>query len=210
MIARDELRASKALKETVRNLITNEFSHNLSHRWAIYIHGKILTRLAATSLKLETAANADDQAAFISGVESLLVLLEHPDRDFVYEQNNLETEIQSRLDPWVGLLDVDIQIDEKLKLIRTERVRELGEVIEEIISNSMRHGKAQKITFWVILFGENEIRVTAIDDATVAPPQFQTRFGLGSRIFSLVSDGRWSISRVDSQTKFELTMSLVV
>lgn len=210
MIARDELRASKALKETVKNLVTNEFSHNLSHRWAIYIHGKILTRLAATSLKLETAANGVDRAAFFSGIESLLELLEHPDREFVHELNNLETEIQSRLDPWIGLLDVDVQIDEKLKTIRNERVRDLGEVIEEIISNSMRHGKAQHVILRVIQSGDQEINITAIDDATIPPPQFQTRFGLGSRIFSLVSDGRWSISRVDSQTKIELTMSIAV
>ena len=64
LIQNDELRASKALEETVTGIVTDEFSHTLSHRWAIFIHGKILTRLAATALKLETAASIRDTETF--------------------------------------------------------------------------------------------------------------------------------------------------
>lgn len=208
LIRKDDLRASAALKEAVTKIVSDEFSHTLSHRWAIYIHGKILTRLAATALKLETASNAGDKEAFLGAVQALLDLLDNPDKDFEQEAIVLESEVASRLDPWLGLLEVDLHIDEDLKLIRNERVRELGEVIEEIISNSMRHGKAQKVTLRVTRLGEKDIQITASDDATIAPPEFQTRFGLGTRIFNLASDGRWSISRVVSGTEFNLTMAI--
>jgi hypothetical protein len=208
LIRNDELKASGALQEAVTKVVSDEFSHALSHRWAIFIHGKILTRLAATALKLETASQAGDTQSFNSAVDSLLYLLKNPDAEFEQEITDLETEVSSRLDPWLGLLDVDLHIDQELKSVRNERVRELGEVIEEIISNSMRHGKAQKVNLRVIRSGERDIQIIAVDDATVAPPEFQGRYGLGTRIFNLASDGRWSITRVESGTEFKLTMAI--
>ena len=46
LIAQDELEASRALKDEITMVVSDEFAHTLSHRWAIYIHGKILTKLA--------------------------------------------------------------------------------------------------------------------------------------------------------------------
>jgi two-component sensor histidine kinase len=208
LVRNDELRASEALKSAVTEIVSDEFSHTLSHRWAIYIHGKILTRLAATALKLETASNLGDTETFTSSLQSLVDLLDNPDRDFEQKADVLESEVASRLDPWLGLLEVELHIDQDLKLIRNDKVRELGEVIEEIISNSMRHGKAQKIKLRVTRMGENDIQINAVDDATLAPPEIQLRYGLGTRIFNLASDGRWSITRVDSRTEFQLTMAM--
>ena len=208
LIRNDQLAASGALQEAVTRVVSDEFSHALSHRWAIFIHGKILTRLAATALKLETTSQAGDTQSFNTAVDSLLNLLKNPDAEFEQEPSNLETEVSSRLDPWLGLLDVDLHIDQELNSIRNDRVRELGEVIEEIISNSMRHGKAQKVKLQVIRSGEKDIQIIALDDATIAPPEFQDRYGLGTRIFNLASDGRWSITRVESGTEFKLTMAM--
>ncbi|CAN2213304.1 hypothetical protein MCEMRE217_01050 [Candidatus Nanopelagicaceae bacterium] len=208
LIRNDELKASEALQEAVTKVVSDEFSHALSHRWAIFIHGKILTRLAATALKLETASQAGDSQSFNNAVDSLLNLLGNPDAEFEQEITDLETEVSSRLNPWLGLLDVDLHIDQELMSVRNERVRELGEVIEEIISNSMRHGKAQKVDLRVIKSGERDIQIIAVDNATIAPPEFQGRYGLGTRIFNLASDGRWSITRVESGTEFKLTMAI--
>jgi signal transduction histidine kinase len=208
LIRNDELQASAALQEAVTKVVSDEFSHALSHRWAIFIHGKILTRLAATALKLETATQSGDTQTFNAAVDSLLNLLKNPDAEFEQLDTDLETEVSSRLDPWLGLLDVDLHIDHELKSVRNDRVRELGEVIEEIISNSMRHGKAQKVALRVIKSGNRDIQIIASDDATIAPPQVQSRYGLGTRIFNLASDGRWSITRVESGTEFKLTMAM--
>jgi hypothetical protein len=208
LIRSDELQASASLQEVVTRVVSDEFSHTLSHRWAIFIHGKILTRLAATALKLETASSAGDTQTFNDAVTSLLALLSAPDAEFEQAPTDLQTEVSSRLDPWLGLLDVELQIDSELKTVQNSRVRDLGEVIEELISNSIRHGKAQSIHLKVMRMGDRDIQITAIDDAPAAPPEFQTRYGLGTRIFNLASDGRWSITRVESGTEFKLTMAI--
>jgi two-component sensor histidine kinase len=210
LIQSDELKASVSLQHAVTRIVSEEFSHTLSHRWAIFIHGKILTRLAATALKLETASNAGDTQTFNEAVNSLLALLSAPDSEFEQAPTDLQTEVSSRLDPWLGLLDVELEIDSELKTIRNSRVRDLGEVIEELISNSMRHGKAQSIHLKMTRVGERDIQITARDNAPTAPPEIQTRYGLGTRIFNLASDGRWSIMRVESGTEFKLTMAIEI
>jgi hypothetical protein len=208
LIRSDQLKASSALQDAVDKVVSDEFSHALSHRWAVFIHGKILTRLAATALKLETATNVGNSQVFDSTVDSLLELLKNPDAEFEHDSMSLKAEVSSRLDPWIGLLDVDLHIDAELESITNPRVRELGEVIEELVSNSMRHGKAQKLSLRVTSSGDKGVRIKAVDDSSVAPVDTNSRYGLGTRIFNLASDGRWSIERVDSTTVFTLEMSL--
>jgi len=208
LIRNDELRASDSLKESVTNIVSNEFSDNLHHQWAVYIHGKILTRLSATSLKLEAAAVAGDSELYKNTIESLFALLINPAADFNDVSTDLQTEVDNRLAPWVGLLEIDIHIDAQLKDVRTPRVRDLGEVIEELISNSIRHGKAKRIELRIVRSGEKDVEIISIDDASIAPSRPQDNPGLGSRIFNLASDGRWSITRVGSATEFRLMMAI--
>lgn len=207
-LKKGDLVASKALESAISQTVKDEFAHALAHRWAIYIHGKILTRLAATALKLEMAAQVNDISTYRSTVESLKNLLSHPTLEFDTESGDLQSQIASRLDPWLGLLEVDLFIDPSLQTLNNHRVLSVGEVIEEIVSNSMRHGKAHKISLRVMKQGERDIQITAVDDGDTPPPEQPTRYGLGTTIFNLVSDGRWSITRVDSSTQFNLVMSI--
>ena len=208
LIRRDELKASETLQNKVRDVVRDEFSQNLSHDWALFIHGKILTRLAATSLKLGAAASNDDQETFNETVKNLQSLLANPDLGFDEESVDLQSEVASRLDPWRGLLGVTLMIDDEIATIRNSRVRDIGQVIEELISNSIRHGRAGKIDLKLMRAGYGHIEITAVDDATIPPPESISKYGLGTRIFNLASDGRWSITRVGSSTVFNLRMSI--
>ena len=208
LIRNDELAASDSLQGKVRDVIKEEFTKNFSHEWAVFIHGKVLTRLAATSLKLDAAASANDAKTYEETVESLLSLLRNPDADFDDEFKDLQSEIASRLDPWRGLLHIDLHIDPEIASLNNSRVRELGEVVEELISNSIRHGKAKRIDLKVLSSGVNEVEVIAIDNAVIPPRDLKDKSGLGTRIFNLASDGRWSIVRKGASTEFRLTMGI--
>jgi hypothetical protein len=208
LISNDQLKASKALQEDVKNTVTEEFSINLSHQWAVFIHGKILTRLAATSLKLESDSTANDPKVFSETILSINDVLSSPDAEFLEVSRDLESEISSRLKPWSGLLDISLSIESALKSFSGPRVRDLGEVMEELISNSIRHGKAKSVELKVVRSGQKDVEIIAVDDAVISPPDTAKSRGLGTRIFNLASDGRWSITRVGSSTEFRLTMGI--
>ena len=208
LVRSEELMAGEVLQDEVTKVVNNEFSQNLSHQWAIFIHGKILTRLAATSLKLESISQLGDEKSFMNTTQSLIDLLDAPDLEFEELPLDLQSQVISRLNPWVGLLDIDLHIDDELKLIETPQVRDLGQVIEELISNSIRHGKSKKMELKIYSVGANDVEIMASDDALLLPLKDEEKSGLGTRIFNLASDGRWSLKREGSSTIFRLTMGI--
>jgi hypothetical protein len=205
----DEIYASNSLKDAISNIVTGEFRQSMSHQWATFIHGKILTRLAATSLKLEQAVTNSDTTSFDVGLKDITSVLSDPTREFEQKTVDLKTEISSRLDPWEGLIAIKIKIDPVLADISNERVKDLGEVIEEIISNSVRHGGSQNISIDITSIAHSDIQVSIEDDAVNSLPSVPSRVGLGTKILNLVSDGRWSISRNGAKTTVKLTMALL-
>lgn len=209
LIRSDELMASDNLQSKVQDVVREEFTKNLSHEWAVFIHGKVLTRLAATSLKLDAAARNGDVHTYNETVDSLLALLSNPDADFDDASVDLQSEIASRLDPWRGLLEITLLIDPEIAALRSPRVRDIGQVIEELISNSIRHGRAERINLRVARSSTKDIEIIALDNSIIPPPESQSRSGLGTRIFNLASDGRWSLTRVENATEFRLTMGLM-
>jgi two-component sensor histidine kinase len=208
-ITGDKIYASSSLKEEISNIVMNEVKQSMSHQWATFIHGKILTRLAATSLKLEQAFVNDDTNNFEVGLANIKSLLSDPTREFEQNIFDLKTEISSRLDPWDGLITIKVKIEPELADISNERVRDLGEVIEEIISNSVRHGGSQNISINITSITHPDIVIHIEDDGVNPLPLSPSRIGLGTKILNLVSDGRWSISRTDLKTTVELKMSLL-
>ena len=208
-ITSDEIYASQALNAAVSKIVKDEFKQSMSHQWATYIHGKILTRLAATSLKLEQAVGNNDVESFDSGLKNLKLILDDPTKEFEQDQMNLKDEIASRLDPWEGLITLKLSVDPALEGVTNDRVKDLGEVIEEVISNSVRHGGSQNISISITSSDHPDIQLLIQDDAMNPLPSVPARIGLGTKILNLVSDGRWSISHVDAKTTVKLTMSLL-
>lgn len=208
-ISNDELEASPALEKAVEKIISQEFAQAVSHRWAIYIHGKILTRLAATSLKLEQSVAINDVDRFDAGIDRIKALLENPTQEFDEGFSDLQSEIASRLDPWEGLISISVSIDPSLASLVNPRVRDCGEAIEEIVSNSVRHGGSQNISVYVTQTTHPDILIHVEDDATKPLPLVVSRVGLGTRILNLVSDGRWTIAHQDRKTTVLITISLL-
>ena len=208
-IKSDEIYTSHSLNTAISKIVRGEFKQSMSHQWATFIHGKILTRLAATSLKLQQAVDHNDLENFESGLKHLKTILENPTAEFDQNLMNLMSEIASRLDPWEGLITIKVSVDPVLEMVANDRVKDLGEVIEEIISNSVRHGGAQNISISITSLDHPDIKLVIEDDAINPLPLVPSRIGLGTKILNLVSDGRWSISHVDAKSTVKLTMSLL-
>ena len=103
---------------------------------------------------------------------------------------------------------IEYEIDPALLETKCSRMKDLGEVIEEAISNSVRHGKSSKLSLKLRNLDNSEVHITLTDDSNYKVPELQTRFGLGTKLFNLISDGRWRLQNIDSGTQFSLTMSL--
>jgi len=208
-IKSDEIYTSRSLNAAVSKIVKDEFKQSMSHQWATFIHGKILTRLAATSLKLQQAVDHNDLENFEAGLKNLKTILDNPTAEFDQNSMNLMSEIASRLDPWEGLITIKVSVDPVLEMVTNDRVKDLGEVIEEVISNSVRHGGSQNIAIKITSSDHPDITLLIEDDAINPLPLAPAQIGLGTKILNLVSDGRWSISHLGAKTTVKLTMALL-
>jgi signal transduction histidine kinase len=188
--------------------VQTELEARLSHQWAVFIHGKILTRFATNSLRIQQALDTNDVEGFNKVRAAILELLQNPTAEFNSEKLDLSTELSTRVDPWIGILDVDLRVEEQLKNFRNERVQDIGEVVEEILSNSVRHGGSSRIELEIKNVDAQTICITAIDNPTKSPDLESSTPGLGTKIFNLVSDGRWEIQRRGDETVFTIYISV--
>ena len=199
---------SKSLQQAISKVIEAEFIQTLSHTWAMFVHGKVLTRLSATALRMEQAKQAGDLIGYEGALRSVQELLENPLDKLNSEVRNCQDEIFNRLEPWEGVVEIKTEISSDLLNLVCPKTKELGEVLEEAISNSVRHGKSQELRIQLIRINENDVQIILEDDSRIELPETQIRFGLGTKLFNLVSDGRWNLSHTENGTLFQLTMSI--
>ena len=134
--------------------------------------------------------------------------LKEPTVDRKHKIQECELEVSYRLEPWDGLVHISSEIDPSLRQWKSPRVIDVGEVLEEAISNSVRHGKSQRIWIVVTQLSDGTLQLILKDDSKIPLPEFQDRIGLGTKLFNLVSDGRWSLEHGESGTEFSLIMSV--
>jgi two-component sensor histidine kinase len=105
-------------------------------------------------------------------------------------------------------LDVNLTIAPTLQSITRERIQEVGEVIEEILANSARHGGATRVEIVLTMDDSETLLIETKDNAALSPDSERNIPGLGTKIFNLVSDGRWEITRIGLATFFKIQISL--
>ena len=183
----------------------------IGSRWSVHIHGKVQTRISATVLALKQAAATSNEIQFLKALSALIELLNSNDVKLLPTYRNLEEEFAARLEPWSGLVEFETLIDEKLNFHQGTWVRVLGEVVEEVISNAVRHGGATHIRLEVRRLTRTNILLFEEDNSPQIPPDFSdSRRGLGTTIFSAASLGRWKLNRDDKRAKtvFQLQMNI--
>jgi two-component sensor histidine kinase len=170
----------------------------LSQGWSEHIHGRVVSQLASASMLLEQVESKGDTAAIISALEIIANALMDPDLGptEAAPKKNLEEEINFRLDPWKGILDLQLSIDPKSKIVKTNRLSEIGLLVEEAISNSVRHGKSSQIEVSIPAPELGKLTLWVKDNSEVPlPADFPVleSTGMGLKIYDSVTDGNWNI-----------------
>lgn len=104
---------------------------------------------------------------------------------------------------WEGFIQLDAQVSSQVDSLEYDRSWALIEVLNESISNSIRHGMASRVSI-TVRFSPDSISVSVEDNGlgvTSGKP------GLGSRIIDEITGGNWSLSQVESGGA-RLTMKL--
>ena len=160
----------------------------LTRETAQYLHGSLQTRLVGCSLAMEQASQTGDVAVLERAlVEALAALDTGPTPGA--SGRSIGEEVGRKVDLWEGFCAFDVVMDEGLTKSSRDAVV-IGRVVEEAISNAIRHGRASRIEVSVTRSADGRLLVSVTDNGL--GPQGGGP-GLGSAYLAMVSDGNWTM-----------------
>jgi signal transduction histidine kinase len=152
------------------------------------LHGSVQTRLISCALALEIAAEAgDSESGNAALLEARRILEPHVDggKDAAM---TIEGEVARKIDVWKMLCNCTTLID--VHAHSSECANRVGRVVEEGITNAVRHGEASVVAI-DIRQDSSGVRVRLVDNGlgpTLGSP------GLGSAILDQATGGNWSLA----------------
>ena len=201
---------------SIREKLTSEQVAILSRNWAEHVHGRLVTRLTSASILLEREGPKGDSESTIAALDIISDALhdENSNLTEVEVEKTLGEEISFRVEPWSGIVDIRVHFESKCKSKKSSRLSEIGVLVEEAISNSVRHGDSTAIDLSISMANRAELLIRVVDDSKVPVPADITESesrSLGLLIYESVSDGNWTLEH-DPQKKattFQARISLL-
>jgi signal transduction histidine kinase len=163
----------------------------LSRELAKYLHGTIQSRLMASAMALERAGRKGNKKALERELEEAYKSLRVPSAEyFSAPEETFKEEITKVVSKWNDLMKVKVTISSTIPKIPGHKAQEIGNVINEGLSNSFRHGNASKVDVSVT-HKSDQLSVIIKDDGD----GFKGGTGgLGSEWFRAIAGNAWSLA----------------
>ena len=176
-------------RELIESIAASRQVAQLARESARILHGTVQTRLVACAVAIERASETRDVEAFQDALREAHDVLTEPARHEAPDATTLDDEVQRKVSLWSGLCAIDVQIDPSLRAASGRMARDAGRVVEEGLSNAIRHGAATAIH--VRITGTDADLLIEIDDNGIGPQRGPR--GLGSSLLDSVS-GSWQLT----------------
>ncbi len=178
--------------DAVRKNVINAEVAKVSKNWARRLHGRVQSDLSATSLLLDEAHNSGDSEAMdralVEANERLDSLMDAPSP--VYR--TVPEEIEYRIQLWHALTEITYDLSRFSALPSLFKIEDLGELLEEAIANAVRHASAKHIS---IVLRNQQNRSLIIEVRNDGEWNGIQRNRLGTEIFSIHTEGKWTLDR---------------
>jgi signal transduction histidine kinase len=189
--AESEFLEKQISKEKLEMLILKREEERLSRELAKYLHGTIQSRLMASAMALERAGRKGDKKALERELEEAYKSLRVPSADyFSAPEETFKDEVNKVVSKWNDLMKVKVKIGANIPNIPSHKGQEIGNVINEGLSNSFRHGNATKVEVSVTS-KLGQIHVVVKDDGSGIDGG---KPGLGTDWFKAIAGNAWSLT----------------
>ncbi len=181
-------------KVQLEHMILAREEARISRELAKYLHGTIQSRLMASAIGLEKAGRRGDKKALEKELAQAYESLKIPSASyFSAPEITFKEEIKKVVGKWNDLMKITVKFPRSIPEIQPDIAQEIGNVLNEGLSNSFRHGNATvvKIEFKSV---ESQLHIVLIDDGS-GPTSGKP--GLGTEWFRAISGNSWNLRRVD-------------
>lgn len=196
-------------REAVQLMTTSRQAAQVARESARILHGTVQTRLIACAVAIEQAAESNDTEAYRVALHEAQQILRAPVPGVERAHTTMAEEVQRKVGLWEGLCSIRVEIDPDVAAMPGRRARDVGRVVEEGLSNAIRHGGAKEIAVRVTegqvgrAPGGDGVAVV-IEDNGSGPGNGKP--GLGSALLDSVS-GTWELGATDSGARLHVVLS---
>jgi len=198
---------SSLVESTARS---RALAHVLREASAI-VHGAVQARLLGCAIAVEEAGQNKDPEQFSAALARARIALEYPLESLGRPAaSSLLDELIRRRELWDGLCDVTYSIADDVPELPTSTVADCGRIVEEAISNAVRHGDAQHVSIVAEVeadpYADRYLRISITDDGNgvAAEPQ---RLGLGLHMIESVAES-WELTTAQARTTLAVRVAL--
>ena len=167
------------------------------------LHGSVQTRLVSCAMAIEQASASGDTALLNAALNEAIGVLDQPVVASP-EARSLADEVSRKTGLWEGLCSFTVDLDPAAHSVGSAAAVTIGRIVEEGISNAIRHGKATSINITVTRLNESTVRVVILDNGH--GPQ-GGKPSVGSAFVQQASAGRWSLTSRSSGSQLEAFVS---
>ncbi len=195
---REEIRADQ-----VQALAMSQRLASVARETSQQLHGSVQTRLISCAMVIERANTTGDTDSLNAALNEAIAILEQP-RNEASTARSLNDEVMRKVDLWEGLCEVHLLIDPAATSVDNESCVVIGRVVEEGLSNAIRHGKATALSIDIDRIDSSSVRVCVIDNGR--GPQ-GGNLGIGSAYLGQTSGNRWSLTPTDTGSRLEVLLT---
>jgi len=183
-------------KEQLEAMLLKREEDRLSRELAKYLHGTIQSRLMASAMALEKAGRKGDKRALEKELAQAYESLRVPSASyFAAPEESFKAEISKVISKWNNLLNIKVKIDKTIGDLEPAKSQEIGNAINEGLSNAFRHGGATNIKLDIQKV-KSGISIEMIDDGQ---GPLGGKDGLGTEWFNAISGRSWSLKKVNAK-----------
>jgi signal transduction histidine kinase len=177
-------------EEQLETMLLRREEGRISRELAKYLHGTIQSRLMASAIGLESAGRRGDVKALKKEAKSAYKNLKLPSESyFSAPETDLRDEIDKVIKKWIGLINIKLTLPKSHPDLAPDLIQDVGNVINEGLSNAFRHGLADqakvKVTF------KSGLMFIEIEDNGSGPTD--GKGGLGAEWFNAIAGANWTL-----------------
>ena len=171
------------------------------------LHGSIQSRLISCAMAIEVAAKSGHRQEFASALQAAYDVLTTSIESEDVLTASIESEVERKVALWKGLCQFSTSVEVAMAEPSQELSLLVGRVVEEAISNSIRHGKATHISITVNLPSADAIGIYISDNGVGFT---DLKPGIGTALLEQATHGDWSINSTASGTNLVALLSIQI
>lgn len=178
----------------------SEETANLAREASRILHGSVQTRLVSCAMVIQQASKSGDQERINLALSEASSILQAPLSTPPYGES-VEQEVRRKVQLWDGLCKFSVKISDNSLVFNESKSIVTGRVIEEGISNAIRHGKAKFIEISVIVASDNSSKIVIKNNGREVS-NFTP--GMGTAFLEQASHSNWSLTSTEGTTMLEI------